>query len=218
MRRNDVEGDISADAFLNRGKHSPDATLNRVERQLKLLEARVQEAVRQSSAVDSEPVASQPEQVSIWGVPFSRMRLPDVLRYVDDLLRADQPRYFITANLNYCMLSDQNQALQTVNQNAAFIVCDGMPIVWRSLITRTPLPERVAGSELIYALTQWAAHRGYRVFFLGGALAWLRGPPTDCACVTPACKSPASKRRRFENRRRRRKQACLIAFGGPAPT
>ncbi|MDA0657352.1 MAG: WecB/TagA/CpsF family glycosyltransferase [Planctomycetota bacterium] len=49
------------------------------------------------------------------------------------------------------------------------MVCDGMPMVWWSRRTKTPLPERVAGSELIYALTKWATVRNYRIYFLGGA-------------------------------------------------
>ena len=156
-----------ADVFLNRAPLAPDATGRRIERQLTVLEARVEEAVAQFTSPKAVPVAIQ--NVSIWGVPFARMRLPDVLHHVEELLQAGQSRYFITANLNYCMLTDQNPALGEVNEDAAFIVCDGMPIVWRSWFTRTPLPERVAGSELIYALTQWAAHRGRRIFFLGGA-------------------------------------------------
>ncbi len=67
------------------------------------------------------------------------------------------------------MLTEQCPELRRINQDAGFIVCDGMPMVWRSRYTKRPLPECVAGSELIYALTKWAAVKGHRVFFLGGA-------------------------------------------------
>ena len=44
-----------------------------------------------------------------------------------------------------------------------------MPAVWWSRWLGQPLPERVAGSELIYAISQWASVKGYRIFFVGGA-------------------------------------------------
>lgn len=67
------------------------------------------------------------------------------------------------------MLTAQNPDLQSINQQAAFIVTDGVPLVWASRWQRSPLPERVAGSDLIFELCAMAAHEGHRVFFLGGA-------------------------------------------------
>ena len=43
-----------------------------------------------------------------------------------------------------------------------------MPLVWASRLQRTPLPERVAGSNLIWSLTAAAAIAGKSVFLLGG--------------------------------------------------
>ena len=48
-------------------------------------------------------------------------------------------------------------------------MADGAPLVWASRWQRSPLPERVAGSDLIFELCAKAAQEGYRVFFLGGA-------------------------------------------------
>ena len=47
-------------------------------------------------------------------------------------------------------------------------MADGMPIVWASRLQRTPLPQRVAGSDLIDSLASSAADAGYSVFLLGG--------------------------------------------------
>jgi len=46
---------------------------------------------------------------------------------------------------------------------------DGMPLVWASRLQRTPLPERVSGSSLIWSLSEAAAQRDRSVFLLGGA-------------------------------------------------
>lgn len=77
------------------------------------------------------------------------------------------PNYFITANLNFVMISHQMKTLQVISRGAAFVIADGITLVWASRWKGTPLPERVTGADLIYGLSELAARRGYRVFLLG---------------------------------------------------
>ena len=109
------------------------------------------------------------EQVRIWGLPLARLTFDQTVDLVDRLIRRRRPGFFITANLHYAMLTDRDPRLPAVNQRAAFIVADGMPLVWYSRLTGRSLPERVAGSDLIYRLCGRAAERGHRLFLLGGA-------------------------------------------------
>jgi N-acetylglucosaminyldiphosphoundecaprenol N-acetyl-beta-D-mannosaminyltransferase len=51
---------------------------------------------------------------------------------------------------------------------ARLVVADGMPLIWASKLRGTPLPERVAGSNLIWSLTERAARDGASIFLLGG--------------------------------------------------
>jgi N-acetylglucosaminyldiphosphoundecaprenol N-acetyl-beta-D-mannosaminyltransferase len=95
--------------------------------------------------------------------------MAEALSEIEVLVEARRPSYVITANLNYAMLSDGDAALRECNEGAALVLADGMPLVWAARWRGTPLPERVAGSDLIYGLSALAARRGYRVFFLGGA-------------------------------------------------
>ncbi len=105
----------------------------------------------------------------MWGVPLWPLTEQQTLEAVDQwIATVPEPGYFITANLNYVMLSHQHPELEAVNREATFIVADGMPLVWYSGLLGRKLPERVAGSDLILGLCRLAALRGYRVFFLGG--------------------------------------------------
>jgi N-acetylglucosaminyldiphosphoundecaprenol N-acetyl-beta-D-mannosaminyltransferase len=90
-----------------------------------------------------------------------------VLQWLDRLMQARAPSYFITANLNYAMLSSRHEDLQKINRQAIFLLADGMPLVWVARWRGTPLPERVAGSDLIFELARMAAEHGRRVFLLG---------------------------------------------------
>jgi N-acetylglucosaminyldiphosphoundecaprenol N-acetyl-beta-D-mannosaminyltransferase len=109
------------------------------------------------------------DRAVVLGLPLARLDYAGTLDQVERLIGRGQPAFFITANLHYARLCDRDPRLGAVNRQAAFLVADGMPLVWVSRLGPKPLPERVAGSDLIYSLCQRAAERGYRVFFLGGA-------------------------------------------------
>lgn len=85
------------------------------------------------------------------------------------LIEAGRPSFFITANAHYAMLTAERSELRPINDRAAFVLADGAPMVWASRLGPTPLPERVAGSDLIYDLCERAAALGHGLFLLGGA-------------------------------------------------
>jgi N-acetylglucosaminyldiphosphoundecaprenol N-acetyl-beta-D-mannosaminyltransferase len=104
----------------------------------------------------------------VWEVPFDRVTLAQAVDRIDALVRDGRPRYVITANLNYVMLHHRQDGMQSITQDAALILADGQPIVWRSRLGSKPLPERVAGSEMIYDLAERAQQSGWGIYFLGG--------------------------------------------------
>jgi N-acetylglucosaminyldiphosphoundecaprenol N-acetyl-beta-D-mannosaminyltransferase len=107
-------------------------------------------------------------RVWIWGVAFSPMTREVAAQVVMELISTRQPSMFITANTHYTMLCYENPELREVNSRAAFVLADGAPLVWASRWKSTPLPERVAGSDLIFDLCGLAQDRGFRPFLLGG--------------------------------------------------
>ncbi len=107
--------------------------------------------------------------VWVWGLPLAPLTFEQTLDRVEQLIRSGRPNYFITANLHYAMLTHQDRRLHRVNEEAAFLVADGMPLVWASRRLPNALPARVTGADLVPALCERAAQNGYRVFLLGGA-------------------------------------------------
>ena len=124
---------------------------------------------RERGSGQSRRQTASSNRVTIWGLPLARVTFQQTVDTVDQLIEERRPGFFITANLHYAMLANRDPRLQAANDRAAFIVADGMPLVSYSRLKRQPLPERVAGSDLIYGLCERAAERGHRVFLLGGA-------------------------------------------------
>ncbi len=58
--------------------------------------------------------------------------------------------------------------LAAVLRRAELVVTDGMPLVWLSRLLGTPLPERVAGADLVPMIAERAAREGRKLYFLGG--------------------------------------------------
>lgn len=74
----------------------------------------------------------------------------------------------VTPNLHILRLCCRDPEVADLVKQADLRAADGMPLVWASWLQRTPLPERIAGSSLIWSLSELAAKRGLSVYFLGG--------------------------------------------------
>ena len=105
----------------------------------------------------------------VWGLPLAPLTREQATEAVMTLIEAGRPSFFITANTHYAMLTAERPELRPINDRAAFLLADGAPLVWASRRGPTPLPERVAGSDLVYDLCEHAARRGHGVYLLGGA-------------------------------------------------
>ena len=112
--------------------------------------------------------APKRELVEVWNTPFDAVTMSQSIDFIGKLVRRRVPTYVITANLNYVMLNNRDAELAEITRNAGLVVADGQPIVVRSKLEDTKLPERVAGSEMIYHLAEAAAQRAWRIYFLGG--------------------------------------------------
>jgi N-acetylglucosaminyldiphosphoundecaprenol N-acetyl-beta-D-mannosaminyltransferase len=77
--------------------------------------------------------------------------------------------WIATLNLDHLRLITRSPEYARLCADATLRVADGMPLVWASRLQGTALPERVAGSNLIWSLSAAAAARGHSIFLLGGA-------------------------------------------------
>lgn len=93
----------------------------------------------------------------------------EALDRIDVLVRAGEGGAVFTPNVDHVVLARQDPRMRAAYARASLSLADGMPLVWASRWLRTPLPEKVSGSDLVLPLLERAALRGWRVYFLGGA-------------------------------------------------
>ncbi|MDB5349040.1 MAG: family glycosyltransferase [Planctomycetota bacterium] len=112
---------------------------------------------------------SEPRKpIRVWGLPLMPLTRRQAVDAAMALVERRKPSFFVTANTHYAMLTRDLAELREINARADFLLADGAPLVWASHLGGNPVPERVAGSDLIYDLSETAAARGYRLFLLGG--------------------------------------------------
>ena len=125
---------------------------------------------------------------SLWGLDFHCVDMQQTLQHIEQIVRDRRPTFAVTANLNYAMLCAQHARLKEFTRKAALVLCDGMPILWRSKCNKNPLPERVTGSDLIYRLAERSAKTKLRLYLYGAA----EGVAATAACeltrLYPGCK------------------------------
>lgn len=112
-------------------------------------------------------------RVSVDELDFDRVTMNEAVRRIVRMAkRRDRPRYVCTGNLDHLVLADRDPDFRAVYRKADLVVADGAPVVWLSRLASrsasTTLPERVAGSDLLWELARVSGDANLRLFFLGG--------------------------------------------------
>jgi N-acetylglucosaminyldiphosphoundecaprenol N-acetyl-beta-D-mannosaminyltransferase len=76
--------------------------------------------------------------------------------------------FVVTPNLDHLRRCGDDVSFGAMVAEADLALADGMPLVWAARLQGTPLPARVAGSDMIWSLSRAAAERGRSIFLLGG--------------------------------------------------
>jgi N-acetylglucosaminyldiphosphoundecaprenol N-acetyl-beta-D-mannosaminyltransferase len=105
--------------------------------------------------------------IAILGVPFDNVTLDQTVSLIDGMIASRRPHYIVTANVDFVTQAQSDPELRRIFVNAHMVLCDGTPLVWASRFLGNPLPERVAGSDIVPRLMALAAKRGHRIFLLG---------------------------------------------------
>jgi N-acetylglucosaminyldiphosphoundecaprenol N-acetyl-beta-D-mannosaminyltransferase len=109
-----------------------------------------------------------PSRVRIMDATIGAVTEADAVRWIVDAAAARRGSWTITANLDHLRRYQDEPAAKELIDDADLVVADGLPLVWASQLAGTPLPERVAGSNMVWSLCEQASRREIPVFLLGG--------------------------------------------------
>jgi N-acetylglucosaminyldiphosphoundecaprenol N-acetyl-beta-D-mannosaminyltransferase len=111
---------------------------------------------------------SQPQRVKLLGIAFDALTPYELIGTLVAESRAGSGGVVLTPNLDCIRLMRTSPAMREIADRAALVVADGMPLIWASQLQGTPLPARVAGSDLIFQLSEALGEAGSSLMLVGG--------------------------------------------------
>jgi N-acetylglucosaminyldiphosphoundecaprenol N-acetyl-beta-D-mannosaminyltransferase len=106
--------------------------------------------------------------IRLHGVELHAIDEAAAINHILNELDAGFGGFVVTPNLDHLRRCGDDVSFGALVAEADLVLADGMPLVWASRLQGTPLPARVAGSDMIWSLSAAAASRGRSVFMLGG--------------------------------------------------
>lgn len=129
-------------------------------------------AVRASADIDqvSEEKAKL-DRVSMFGIDIDVLDMNATVERIFDWTTSEERncKYVVTPNVDHVVMLQKNRELRQAYNDASLVVADGFPLIMASKWLGTPLPERVAGSELVPLLFDRLQERETptRIYLLG---------------------------------------------------
>jgi N-acetylglucosaminyldiphosphoundecaprenol N-acetyl-beta-D-mannosaminyltransferase len=108
-----------------------------------------------------------PDRASILGVEIDRLTMEETVRRCAELIESGRPSQHVVVNVAKIVSLRDDPRLRAIVEQCEVVSVDGQPVVWASRLLGDPLPERVAGIDLMFKLLGLAERRGYRVYVLG---------------------------------------------------
>jgi N-acetylglucosaminyldiphosphoundecaprenol N-acetyl-beta-D-mannosaminyltransferase len=131
-----------------------------------------------TSAPAGAPHPGVPTRAVVLGCRIDRLDMTQTLARCEDLIARREFAQHVAINAAKLVAMEHDAELRRIVDACELVSADGQAVVWASRLLGDPLPERVAGIDLMQKLFALAERRGFRVFILGaraGVLEQARG-------------------------------------------
>jgi N-acetylglucosaminyldiphosphoundecaprenol N-acetyl-beta-D-mannosaminyltransferase len=106
--------------------------------------------------------------VSILGVNFYKTTMDGIKHKIIERTKKKERTFIVTANPEIVMQAQQDDHYYDMLQRANYVIADGIGIVKAAALLNNPVPERVAGFDLMIELLKVANENHYSIYMLGG--------------------------------------------------
>lgn len=112
-------------------------------------------------------------------MPQNRMRfmnsyidnvtMDEAIEHIEECIRLRKIGQVITPNVDQIVRMETDSYFKEICDNAELLLTDGHPLLWIAKWYKTPIKEKICGSDLVPKLCEVATQKDYSVFFLGAA-------------------------------------------------
>jgi N-acetylglucosaminyldiphosphoundecaprenol N-acetyl-beta-D-mannosaminyltransferase len=126
-------------------------------------------SVEMAKALTSDESASAPRSYPLFGIQVCAEAMPDALRRVHEAVCNRRRLHIGVVNAAKIVNMRRDPELHSAVTDSDVIYADGMSVVWAGRFLNAPLPERIAGIDLMTGILKQGNESGYRVFCLGAS-------------------------------------------------
>lgn len=108
-------------------------------------------------------------RLRLMNTEIDNLTMDETLDAIDNLIKEDNCSYVVTPNVDHIVQLERDEELKRVYENASLILTDGKPLIWISNWYKTPIKEKISGSDLFPRVCDLAAKKGYTMYLLGAA-------------------------------------------------
>lgn len=112
-------------------------------------------------------VTPTPITQRLFGTAISTESMGQALQRVDEAIRKRHRLHIGVVNAAKIVNMKTDQELRKAVDDSDVVYADGVSIVWASRLLNVPVPERIAGIDLMHRIMEQGCRRHYRVFCLG---------------------------------------------------
>jgi len=106
-------------------------------------------------------------RVTILGTDIDVLDTAETISLVEQYVIRKEPLHLVGVNADKINEIAQNEKLRRIVNNCGIINADGASVIMASKFLKKPLPERVAGIDLMQDLVDLSQDRGYSIYLLG---------------------------------------------------
>jgi N-acetylglucosaminyldiphosphoundecaprenol N-acetyl-beta-D-mannosaminyltransferase len=110
----------------------------------------------------------------VLGADVDRLDMAQTVERCRELVEAGGPAQHVCVNAAKLVALQRDPRLREIVAGCDVVSADGQAVVWAARLLRQPVPERVAGIDLMRELLAVAERDGRRVYFLGARREVLR--------------------------------------------
>lgn len=107
------------------------------------------------------------KRINICGIPIDVLTMDETIKKIEISIQKKQLIHHVVVNAAKMVNAQKDDQLRDSIVNCDIINADGQAVVWASKILKQPLPERVAGIDLMENLVINAHKNNFKIFLLG---------------------------------------------------
>ncbi|MGN0317895.1 MAG: WecB/TagA/CpsF family glycosyltransferase [Lachnospira sp.] len=94
--------------------------------------------------------------------------MDEAIEVIEKMIASDDKSYVVAINVDVVIKMEEDSYLNKITNQADMVLVDGKPLIWISRYYKRPIKAKISGSDLVPALCEVAAKKGYTIFIIGG--------------------------------------------------